>query len=307
MTLPRSKSRAISIDDVDYRWLVTPVDRAFTLRVLIEQADGQGQRLVLTRGDMFGTSRVPAIVPCYVAAVIRHALELGWQPTIAGRDFPLDATQLGGPRTITRAVPPPGTTAMWSRVDFDPIHATYPWPQYSPNLFADFRLADDCSDKAVGTLLAHLARTHELPPSLGAATILDALATSEDEHDWYLPGGVEIVLDAKLVLTHGCCVAIGEWVQWKELLRTGHQPWNGHDPFSTATLADGVVRLHDRDPMYPPSSSIAREDYERLLAGLEQDLRGFVGRVEDWLDERASASVSAALSERLAVAMGLLC
>jgi hypothetical protein len=305
MTLPKANSRAITVDGVRYRWLVTAVDERFTMRVLIELAEGQGQRLVLTRDNVYRTAGVPAIVPRYVAAVVRHALALGWKPE-AGGEFRLDAARLGAPRVLPRSEPPPpGLTAMHSRADLDPLRACYPWPHLNPNLIANFRLSPEAADEAVGTVFAHLARNAELPPRLGLQRILAALAELDGDDPWYLPGGIEIVIEGQLVLEHGCCSAIGEWVSWRGLLASGHQPWNGHDPFSTAALVDDGVALYARDPMFPPSATLTRERYEQMVDDLDQDLRGFTGRVEAWLAQRSSARTTHALVERWIASAGL--
>ena len=96
MTLRRRKSRALTVDGVRYRWLVTSVSE-FNLQLIVEHDRGQGQRLVLTRGEVFGASRVPPITPRYVAASIRHALRTGWTPLAPGTDLCVDSSLLGAP------------------------------------------------------------------------------------------------------------------------------------------------------------------------------------------------------------------
>lgn len=316
MTLPRRKSRGLTVDGIRYRWLVTPVSE-FSLQLIVEHDRGQGQRLVLTRGEVFGTSRVPPIAPRYVAASIRHALRVGWTPRAPGADLRVDSSLLGDtgrpPRTVT---PPPGTTALWSCLDFTPPRARFPWPHHDPGLFVEVRLHADASDKAVGSLFACLTHQRELTPGASAARLLDALASPEpdeahddleedSEQSFHLEGGIEVIVDGALILRAGCCTTIDEWTEWKELLTTGQRPWNGHDPFTTAALQDGHVRFFDEYDASAPSVTVSIERYEHMVEQLERDLRGFLGRAEQWLAARASAQTTERLVQQLAVAMKL--
>ena len=312
VTLPRNKSRAIRVDGTRYRWLVSRVDPEFSMLLRIEQEEGQGQSLVVRQGDVHSINRVPPIVPRYVAAAIRHARALGWRPEVPGRDLVIDAAKLGRPRRLESTdLPAPGTTALWSRVDFDPLRVSYPWAHHDPGLFLDFRLTAEPSDKVLGSLFAHLARKYEVPHGSRPGLVLEALCHAKDSRwaddarSFYIAGGIEVIVEGQHVLWHGCCVTIDEWVQWRELLRTGKAPWNGHDPFSTAALEGDRVVFHDPPHDPSPPASVSRERYEGMLDALEQDLRGFVRAAEAWASARASAAVGRTLSERLAASMGL--
>jgi hypothetical protein len=316
MTLPRRKSRGLTVDGVRYRWLVTPVSE-FTQRLIVEHERGQGQRLVLTRGEVFGTSRVPPITPRYVVVAIRHAQRAGWTPQVPGVDLCVDSSLLGAtgrpPRSVTW---PPNTTALQSCLDFTPPRARFPWPHHDPGLFVEVRLHADASDKAVGSLFACLAHQRELTPGTSAARLLDALASSEpdeaqddpeegSERSFFLEGGIEVIVDGALILRAGCCATIDGWLEWKDLLTTGQRPWNGHDPFTTAALEDGRVRFFDEYDASAPSATVSTERYEHMVEQLERDLRGFLERAEQWLAARASTHTTGQLVEQLATAMKL--
>ena len=84
MSLPRKKSRAITVGQQHYRWLITKVDENFVTKWIMQSQSG-GCRLVHVR-NVRHLSRM-AIGPRYVAAVIKHALQDGWQPSVRGRDM----------------------------------------------------------------------------------------------------------------------------------------------------------------------------------------------------------------------------
>jgi hypothetical protein len=314
MTLPRSKSRPILVEGTTYRWMASRVDHEFSMVLRVEHAEGQGQLLVVEQREVHGTSRLPPITPRYVAAAIRHARLLGWQPESPGRELRIDSTQLGRPpRASTTDAPPAGTTALWSRVDFDPLRLTFPWKHHDPGLFLEFRLAADPSEKAVGSFVAHLARRHGLVGGGRPSLVLEALCRPNPEaravvdaaRPYYLPGGIEVIVEGRFVVAHGCCVTLDEWVQWRELLRSGKSPWNGHDPFTHASLDGDTVTFFEEHRVNGEPASVSRERYAELLAALEGDLRGFLRGVEAWLTERASAEVVHTLMERITPSMGL--
>jgi len=312
MTLPRSKSRAITVDGTPYRWMVSRVDQDFSLRLRIEHAEGQGQALVVKLREVYGTNRVPPVTPRYVAAAIRHGRMLGWRPEEPGRELAIDASQLGRLRSPLAEEPlASGTTALWSRVDFDPLRVGFPWAHHDPGLFVDFRISAEPSEKALGSFFAYLAHGRKISPGSGPAAILAALCRpeadpeleAEGQHPFSISGGIEVIIDGRRVLRHGCCVTVDEWVQWRELLSSGQRPWNGHDPFSSAELEGDGVRLIDAEVDPPPS--ITRERYEEMVVGLDEDLRGFLRAAGAWVAERASVGVAEVLSERIAVSMGV--
>lgn len=314
MTLPRSKSRGITVDGTAYRWMASRVDHEFSMVLRVERAEGQGQVLVVEQREVYGTSRLPPITPRYVAAAIRHAHALGWQPEAPGRELRIDSTQLGRPRrSISTDAPPPGTTALWSRVDFDPLRLTFPWKHHDPGLFLEFRLAAEPSEKAVGSFVAHLARRHGLVGGGRPSLVLEALCRPHPEaraevdatRPYYLAGGIEVIVDGRLVVAHGCCVTLDEWVQWRELPRSGKSPWNGHDPFTHADLDGDVVRIVEELRGRGEPATVPRERYAEMLEALEGDLRGFLRGVEAWLSERASTEVVQTLMERITPSMGL--
>lgn len=314
MTLPRSKSRPILVEGTAYRWMASRVDQEFSMVLRVERAEGRGQVLVVEQREVYGTSRLPPITPRYVAAAIRHAHALGWQPEAPGRELRIDSTQLGRPpRPITTDSPPPGTTALWSRVDFDPLRLTFPWKHHDPGLFLEFRLGAEPSEKAVGSFVAHLCRRHGLVGGGRASLVLEALCRPSPEartvvdaaRPYYLAGGIEVIVDGRVVVAHGCCVTIDEWVQWRELLRSGQSPWNGHDPFTHAELDGDAVRFVEELRGHSEPVAVSRERYEGMLEALEADLRGFLRGVDAWLMERASTEVVRTLMERITPSMGL--
>lgn len=73
MTLARKGTRIIVVDGERFRWVVAPDDEP-GLAIVVERADGHGQRMVTWAEH--GT----VIAPGLVARAVREALELGWTP-----------------------------------------------------------------------------------------------------------------------------------------------------------------------------------------------------------------------------------
>lgn len=80
MALARRGTRVIVVDGERLRWVVAPDDEP-GLAIVVERAEGQGQRMVtwVEHGTI--------ITPRLVAQIIRDALEYGWTPRELGRQI----------------------------------------------------------------------------------------------------------------------------------------------------------------------------------------------------------------------------
>ena len=90
MSLARSGSRAITVDDVAYRWAVSP-DSGYDV-IVVQPATGAGAKLrvyvsyrQVAYADADDQGRL-AVTPGLVTSIIRQAGEHGWQPGQTGRD-----------------------------------------------------------------------------------------------------------------------------------------------------------------------------------------------------------------------------
>jgi hypothetical protein len=87
VALPKKKSRAISVDGREFRWLKRAVPHGEELRV--EASTKPMSHLVAPLGDVDGVP--PVIGPGLVAALVRTALAKGWSPdSNEPREFVLD-------------------------------------------------------------------------------------------------------------------------------------------------------------------------------------------------------------------------
>lgn len=93
MTLKAKGSRSITVDDVRYRWRLGRGSGPLSFAV---DSPGQAGSVLLARlSDCSRTNWCDdgeglVVAPGLVAAVIRIALERGWQPGIRGREFRLE-------------------------------------------------------------------------------------------------------------------------------------------------------------------------------------------------------------------------
>jgi hypothetical protein len=94
MTLPRKKSRTLSVDDAQYRWLVSSHNGVIHLTVESDQVSGQILQAYLEPHDRFKQeadgiwhrcSQGRAVTPDVVKRLIRHGLTNGWQPLTTGK------------------------------------------------------------------------------------------------------------------------------------------------------------------------------------------------------------------------------
>lgn len=96
MTIPKKNSRSITIDDQQYRWVVSVRDNL--LNLVVEATDDPGQRLQAyfqcrdlyvrgESGDWTYVAQKQSIRPSHVRRVVKAALKQGWQPNKKGGPF----------------------------------------------------------------------------------------------------------------------------------------------------------------------------------------------------------------------------
>lgn len=80
MAIAKKGTRLITVDDVEYRWVVQPDDEP-GLGIVVECAKNPGQRMItwVDRGNI--------ISPWLVRKAILHAVEQGWQPKQRGKQL----------------------------------------------------------------------------------------------------------------------------------------------------------------------------------------------------------------------------
>ncbi|SDZ11915.1 hypothetical protein SAMN05444365_105406 [Micromonospora pattaloongensis] len=100
MALPRKGSRPITVDGVDYRWMVRRRASAgpAPLSFVVEHADDPGALLVVSlpwAHPRPGQGRPGEVVrPGIVASAITTARDRGWHPDQPGPPFPLSGDDL---------------------------------------------------------------------------------------------------------------------------------------------------------------------------------------------------------------------
>ncbi len=106
MTLPKKNSRAIVVDAVHFRYIVsrsgTCDEGLFSLNLTVQIASGRGCMLkahgILTRDswldfpEIESSDKYVVVKPGHVAAVIRLARTSGWDPGEVGMPFLLTMT-----------------------------------------------------------------------------------------------------------------------------------------------------------------------------------------------------------------------
>lgn len=291
MTFPRHKSRGITVRGEPYRWVVGRVDREFVQRVHVEHATSPGQRLLCVFRDRFSADGGP-VPPGRVRRLIEQALARGWHPTQRGPEFVLDTCSARPARfQLDPRAAAETDLSLESWTDLDPVRSGFPWNHYQ-HTFARFRVWGGASEIQIGTLVADVAGDRGATPGSDRATALRCLLPQGDESaddlTYYLPGGRILRRGDAVLMYHGCCTSLDEWVGWRELLSTGQGPWNGHDPMSTAIREGDRVRLVEAEA----DVTLDVAEYRRLVDALEQDLRDFLDRVQAWVRRHAPGALS---------------
>jgi hypothetical protein len=243
---------------------------------LVVAGEGGGPLLV----DFTGAFTPRALTPGRVARLVRHALRQGWRPELPGPPIRLErqAAQLPArPFPVKEHPDTPGRDLAWA-VDLDPLHRAFPWP-HRREVFSAFRLDGACTPADLGTLLGSLIayRSGEDPPLDLQRLDWDRLAA----RNLSVSAGVCLYVGGERRMAVGCCASLNAGREWRDLPETGQAPWNGHDPFSTATLDREAGLVHFHDPAHagdarPAVDSVALPVYRALIRQLEADLHAFL-------------------------------
>ena len=94
MALGKKGSRTITVDDVVYRWAVSP-DSGYSV-VIVQSENGDGEKLLVSinwmqeRYSFSGDDGSLKITPGLVRMLIQKGIEAGWSPDKQGRDLSCD-------------------------------------------------------------------------------------------------------------------------------------------------------------------------------------------------------------------------
>ncbi|MFT3769646.1 MAG: hypothetical protein QM820_29775 [Minicystis sp.] len=292
MTFPRHKSRPLVVGDQSYRWAVSPVGADFVQRLYVDPAEGPGQRLICAFEAAHGDA---AITPAQVRGVIERALAAGWDPTRKGKAFVLDPCPPRPELPVWATSAPteePGTLSLESWTALDPVRRGFPWEHHA-NTFSRFRVWGGVTDIQVGSVFAEVATDRHARPGSSREEVFGSMLPQEDEENgdeltFYIRGGRVLRRGDTVLMDHGCCTTLDEWVGWLEFLNGGHSPWNGHDPMSSAERVEDRIRFVDSHEVV-----IDLPEYARLVRGLQRDVRDFHARAAEWLDRHAPRDLQA--------------
>jgi len=105
MSLPKIKSRPITVNDIDFRYIISTSliddDCNYKLNVIIQIAEGDGAALavkgLVTRDSWLDFSdpprnmiNYPVVLPNHIEKFIRKGIEEGWNPQQKGPEFSLE-------------------------------------------------------------------------------------------------------------------------------------------------------------------------------------------------------------------------
>ena len=161
-----------------------------------------------------------------------------------------------------------------------------PWPIAGVPPLGFVRLWGGAAPDVVGLAVAHAV--HYNGVSL-EGTARDVLRRMTNAEAWGIPGGVRVTDGSGNEVLPGCCSGVENWREWLAL-EDGASPWMGHDPDGwVEERREGFLVCSGRCGCGPPDPPVVesrvlipRADLPHLLAGLQNDVRGFGERVREW-------------------------
>jgi hypothetical protein len=138
--------------------------------------------------------------------------------------------------------------------------------------------------REIGTAVAVLVRYLDADDECAEAA--EALRGLLERDGWIAPGGLSVHdTESGITLTPGCCFGLESWREWLDV-RDGEEIWLGHGPSAAIDHDSDQIRLRWRAGVESGTRSISfpRKALGPLLAGVQQDLVGFLTGLTDWAE-----------------------
>jgi AraC-like DNA-binding protein len=153
-----------------------------------------------------------------------------------------------------------------------------PWPIADCKLFSLIRLSGKMTDREVGLVFAQLVNYNNLEGGGDTNNLLHQVIQAET---LVLPGGLQVRSAHKLI-NPSCCCGLETWRDWLRFLKTSRSPWLGHDPSPWIEKAGGLIHVWSDKKAKAFHIDFEPSKFEAELSKVQQDLSGFLARIEAW-------------------------
>ncbi|KAI9135143.1 hypothetical protein [Acaryochloris sp. CCMEE 5410] len=160
-----------------------------------------------------------------------------------------------------------------------------PWPVPEFKPLSMIRLWGEMTYPEIGLVFAQLARYNQIELANNKHTVLEQILEAES---LVLPGGIQIVSEAK-VIPPSCCCGLETWREWIDFLQTGYSPWLGHDPSPWVERQGTIIRIWSDGGLEPMRDAfnidVSQPEFEKALMGVERELQAFLFSIESWAQD----------------------
>ncbi|MEU8007905.1 hypothetical protein AB0B66_42680 [Catellatospora sp. NPDC049111] len=161
------------------------------------------------------------------------------------------------------------------------LNATPPWQFAQRDPLSWLALHGACTDDEVSLFLALLADRYGVLTGPDPAWIMEALLAEELI---IISGGV-LIHDPKsgMTIAPSCCCGLEDWREWQQA-PAGVAPWMGHSPDPEMEFHETHLRVWQNGDARLPGThvDVPRSALPALLAGVRQDLIGFLDALRAW-------------------------
>ena len=165
-----------------------------------------------------------------------------------------------------------------------------PWPVAKDVLNGLVPLSGASLDAEIGAVVWQLIVYNQL-------SRIEPLRGAVAAKSLVLPGGLVVEADRDRVIRPGCCAGLENWREWLAVPSEGGSPWMGHDPDPWIENIEGGLRIWSDGAMSEARSrfsiDVGRDELGFALRRVEQDLKGFLERLETWAEAQDSRGAAA--------------
>lgn len=152
--------------------------------------------------------------------------------------------------------------------------------------FTYVRIYSGISDEEIGLVMfsACLSSSVASSDEIIKDTALETLEIFVADEGFILSGGLEFKENDTVKMSPGCCCGLEDWKSWLDVPNGNTLIWNGHDPFASVEIDDGVIKIWEDKEIKDegPTIEFLPDELTEKMKNVENDLKDFLFKLAQW-------------------------